>query len=91
LILQNHQIHHQGNHHHQRDRIETRTTHPHDKRTMEKHRNRTRATANKAASDMENNARGEYNKSHNQTTAQTLHIEYNFETPDDQAITTVGK
>ncbi len=58
---------------------------------MEKHRNRTRATANKAASDMENNARGEYNKSHNQTTAQTLRIEYNFEGPDNHAIMMVGK
>jgi hypothetical protein len=78
-ILQNHQTHHRGNHHHQRDRIETRTTHPHNKRAMQKQRNR-------MSSNMENSAKEECNKPHNQMSRRTLHVEYKIEAPHHQAI-----
>ena len=79
LILQNHQSHHCGNHHHQRNRIETRITHPHNKRAMQKQSNR-------MSSKMENSAQGECNKPHNQTSRQTLHDKYIFEAPHHQVI-----
>jgi hypothetical protein len=73
-ILQNHQIHHRGNHHHQHDRTETHKTHPYDKEAMQKQRNHAQTTANKPTFDMEHSAEGERNKSYNQMTHQTLHV-----------------
>jgi hypothetical protein len=73
-ILQNHQTHHRGNHHHQQDYIETRTPHPHNKRAMQKQRNH-------MSSKMENSAKGECNKLHNQMSHRTPHVEYNLKRP----------
>ena len=41
---------------------------------------------NRMSSKMENSAKGECNKLHNQTSRQTLHVKYKFEAPHHQVI-----